>query len=121
MVRATEYTETIDKKIGEKINAQRIYMGWSREQLARKIGVTHQQLSKYERGINRLTPARIMMAVKAFGKTVEWLFEDVKEDEEALPSHHQRMCIEVSRNFLRIKNPMHQNAINTLVRTLSED
>lgn len=120
MARKSEFTEKVDKIIGVKIHELRITQGLSRQQLAAKIGVTHQQLQKYEKGTNRISAGRLMAIAKALGKTVAYFFDNVEEGHDALPSQHQRMCIEVSRNFMRIKSPMHQNAINLLVRTLAE-
>lgn len=121
MARKNEFTEKIDGYIGMKIHELRISMGLSRQQLADQINVTHQQLQKYEKGTNRISAGRLAAIAHALNKPVSFFFEGVYEDNDALPSQHQRMCIEVSRNFLRIKNPMHQNAINLLVRTLSEN
>ncbi len=120
MARKSEFTEKVDKVIGIKIHEMRISMGLSRQQLAAKIGVTHQQLQKYERGTNRVSAGRLIAIAKGLGKTTSYFFDNIEEGREALPSQHQRMCIEVSRNFMKIKNPMHQNAINLLVRTLME-
>ena len=125
MARKNEFTEKVDTIIGMKIHELRISMGLSRQQLASKIGVTHQQLQKYEKGTNRISAGRLAAISNALNKPVAFFFEGVNEDgssdNDTLPSQHQRMCIEVSRNFLRIKDPMHQNAINLLVRTLSEN
>lgn len=120
MARKNEFTERIDKVIGERIHELRISMGFSRQQLAAKIGVTHQQLQKYEKGINRISAGRLLAIAIALKKTVDYFFENV-DSAVPLPSQHQRMCIEVSRNFLRIKNPEHQSAVNLLIRTLAEN
>ncbi len=122
MARKDEFTIRVDTLIGMKIHELRISMGLSRQQLASKIGVTHQQLQKYEKGTNRISAGRIAAIAKAMNKSVAFFFENLNETEnDKLPTGHQRMCIEVSRNFLRVKNPMHQNAINLLVRTLAEN
>lgn len=121
MARKNKYTEQIDKMIGIKIHELRISMGLSRQQLALKIGVTHQQLQKYEKGTNRISAGRLAAIAGALGKTVAYFYDEVAGGTEALPSQHQRMCIEVSRNFMRIRNPQFQNAVNILVRTLAED
>lgn len=112
--------DDMDRVIGIKIQELRIAMGMSRHQLAEKIGVTHQQTQKYEKGINRISAGRLATIAQALGKPVSYFFEDDEDGETYLPSQHQRMCIEVSRNFLRIKNPTHREAINILVRTLAE-
>lgn len=121
MARKSEFTEMVDTVIGIKIHELRISMGLSRQQLAAKIGVTHQQLQKYEKGTNRISAGRLMAIAKALGKTVSYFFDNAEDGQDALPSQHQRMCIEVSRNFMKIKSPHHQNAINLLVRTLAEN
>lgn len=114
-------TDKIDKIIGVRIHELRISMGLSRQQLAEQIGVTHQQLQKYEKGTNRISAGRLAAIAKVLGKAVAYFFENITDNDGYLPSQHQRMCIEVSRNFLKIKNPMHQNAVNLLVRTLAEE
>jgi len=120
MARKNEFTERIDRMIGMRIHELRIAMGFSRQQLSAKIGVTHQQLQKYEKGINRISAGRLAAIAMALKKSVGSFFENTGSDAK-LPDQHQRMCIEVSRNFLRIKDPMHQNAVNLLIRTLAED
>ena len=117
MSRKNEFTTKVDTAIGVKIHELRIAMGLSREQVARKIGVTHQQLQKYEKGTNRISAGRLMAIARALDETVAFFFENIEES--PLPSQHQRMCIELSRNFMKIKDPAHQNAINLLVRTLA--
>lgn len=121
MVRKSKFTEQIDNAIGQKIHELRISLGLSRQQLAGKIGVTHQQLQKYEKGTNRISAGRLVAIAKALGKPVAYFFENVMDGGSEMPSQHQRMCIEVSRNFMRIRDPMHQNAVNMLVRTLAGD
>lgn len=121
MARKTEFTEKIDTMIGIKIHELRISMGLSRQQLAGMIGVTHQQLQKYEKGTNRISAGRLAAISKALKKPVSFFFDDMNIETDALPTQHQRMCIEVSRNFMRIKSPVHQNAVNMLVRSLADN
>lgn len=116
-----DFIETIDRVIGSRINELRISMGLSRQQLSEQIGVTHQQLQKYEKGINRISAGRLASTAKALQKPISYFFEQVSDGENDLPTKHQRMCIEVSRNFLKIKNPEHQNAINSLVKSLANN
>lgn len=118
MSRNSEFTEAVDRGIGAKVTKLRIAHGMSRQQLGEKIGVTHQQLQKYERGVNRLTAGRLVAIAKAFGKPVSYFFEDYAI-EEVMPTLHRRMCIEVSRNFMNIADPGDQQAVNLLVKSLA--
>ena len=119
MARKNEYTDRVDKIVGERVHELRISMGLSRQQLGLKIDVTHQQLQKYEKGTNRISAGRIAAIGKALKKPVAFFFDNIHEEQDDLPTQHHRMCIEVSRNFLRIKNPRHQKSVNNLVAELA--
>ena len=121
MARKDDFTAQIDIFVGKKIAEERIYRGLSRAQLSVKIGVTHQQLQKYEHGSNRISVGRLAKFSLALKKPISWFFEGVHDTPEPRETQHQRMCIEVSRNFMRIKKATNQNAVNILVRTLAED
>lgn len=109
----------IDATIGKRIHELRLSMGMSRIQLAEQIGVTHQQLEKYEKGKNRISAGRLLFISNALRKNPSYFFRDIAEDETTMPGTHQRLCIEVSRNFMKIDNPEHRVAVSTLVKSLS--
>lgn len=119
MARKNEYIQEIDKIIGNKIYSLRLGNGLSRQQLATVIGVTHQQLQKYEKGTNRISVGRLVLIAKALGKNINFFYEGLEDQkEEVVITQHQRMCIEISRNFMKIQNADHQSAVNTLVKSL---
>ena len=127
MARKIDYIDQIDKHIGAKIQELRLASGMSRQQLGEKIEVTHQQLQKYEKGTNRVSAGRLAIIAKFLKKPVQYFYEDLSQNSEVnnenTPdmSQHQRMCIEVSRNFMRIKSAEYKDAVNTLVRTLANE
>lgn len=123
MARQSDYILKVDRFIGDKIYQLRLANGFSRQQLAEMIGVTHQQLQKYEKGTNRIAAGRLLLIAKALGKTIEYFYSEFDEanHEEERDTTHQRMCIEVSRNFMKLKNGNQQNAINALIRSLVKD
>ena len=122
MVRKNDYIQEIDQFVGDKIYSLRLAKGLSRQQLAEVIGVTHQQLQKYEKGINRISVGRLVLIAKALGKNINYFYEGIESnDTEPILTQHQRMCIEVSRNFMKIRSTDHQNAVNTLVRSLVKE
>jgi transcriptional regulator with XRE-family HTH domain len=120
MARHNAEAEAIDTAIGERINELRISIGLSMQQLSDKIGVTHQQTQKYVKGTNRISAGRLVAISKALNKPVAYFFEGI-EKAEAMPTQHTRMCIEVSRNFLKIKSPAVQIGVNNLMRTLAQN
>jgi transcriptional regulator with XRE-family HTH domain len=122
MVRKNDYIQEIDQFVGDKIYSIRLAKGLSRQQLAEVIGVTHQQLQKYEKGVNRISVGRLVLIAKALGKNINYFYEGIESnDTEPILTQHQRMCIEVSRNFMKIRSTDHQNAVNMLVRSLVKE
>jgi transcriptional regulator with XRE-family HTH domain len=96
MARQHSYIAEVDQFIGGKIYSLRLAKGLSRQQLAEVIGVTHQQLQKYEKGTNRISAGRLVLIAKALDKTAEFFYEGLEGHESTpLLTQHQRMCIEV--------------------------
>lgn len=125
MARKVDYIEQIDKYIGSKIQELRLAHGLSRQELGAKIEVTHQQLQKYEMGINRVSAGRLALIAKYLGTSVATFYEGLDDQLSVTSSdvdfnQNQRMCIEVSRNFMKIKNLEHKEAVNSLVRILAK-
>ena len=121
MVRKNDYLTEVDKMIGSKIYSLRLAKGLSRVQLAEAIEVTYQQLQKYERGLNRISVGRLMLVSKALGQNIGYFLgreEGDKEEVRGIITQHQRMCIEVSNNFMKITNPKQQEAVNAVVCSL---
>lgn len=121
MTRRNDYISKIDKHIGDKIYLLRLAHGLSRPQLAKIIGVTHQQLQKYEKGINRLSVGRLALVSKAMAKDISYFYADLDtNDNVKVVTQHQRMCLELCRNFMKIERTDHQTAVHTLVKSLSK-
>ena len=122
MARKNDYIEEIDKFIGNKIYSLRLAKGLSRQQLSKVIGVTHQQLQKYEKGSNRVSASKLALIAKALDRQIPYFYEGFEAaDNIPLETENQRLCIEVARNFKRIANRGHQDAINTLVKSLLKE
>lgn len=67
----------IDIYIGDRIRRRRVAMGISQERLAEAIGLTFQQIQKYERGANRVSASRLWDFAEALDTVVSWFFEDM--------------------------------------------
>ena len=122
MVRRNDYIAKIDKFIGNKIVSLRLARGFSRKQLSEAVGITGQQLSKYEKGKNRVSIGRLILLSKALGEKVSYFYEELElEVTYQMPIDHEQMRKEIVRNFMRLNNLEHQNAINQLLRILLKD
>ena len=122
MARTNNQLDNIDKSIGNKIYSLRLAKGLSRQQLSKVIGVTHQQLQKYEKGSNRVSASKLALIAKALDRRIPYFYEGYEAaDNIPLETENQRLCIEVARNFRRLGNREHQDAINTLVKSLLKE
>ena len=95
-------------------------LGLSQQQFARIIGVTYQQIHKYERGLSRISVSRLLTVAQALNIEPAWFFEDMfveAEGEEVSP--RQRLRLQLMRNFMLIKDEKQQEAISAMARTLA--
>jgi transcriptional regulator with XRE-family HTH domain len=65
-----------DREVGESIRAHRLLAGISQGELGRKIGVTFQQVQKYEKGTNRVGAGRLPQIAEILGVPIAALFKD---------------------------------------------
>ncbi len=79
-VHLSENPEPVDIHVGGRVRMRRLFLGLSQEKLANAIGVSFQQLQKYERGTNRISASRLYALTKFLGVPVSWFFEDAPSD-----------------------------------------
>jgi transcriptional regulator with XRE-family HTH domain len=65
----------VDVLVGHNIRAQRMACGMSQEGLARHLGVTFQQVQKYEKGVNRVGSGRLYQIARVFDVSIAAFFE----------------------------------------------
>lgn len=65
----------VDKYVGMRVRQRRIEMRRSQEVLAAHIGVTFQQVQKYEKGTNRISPSRLADIARILEVPISWFFE----------------------------------------------
>ena len=66
----------IDIEVGIRLKARRIMLGLSRSNLSKKIGVTHQQIQKYESGTNRISAGNLWYIAKALNVPVDFFYKE---------------------------------------------
>ena len=62
--------DAIDVAVGARIRVRRRWLGWSQTQLAEALGITFQQVQKYEKGANRVSASMLVKAAKALDVSV---------------------------------------------------
>jgi len=118
--RSSSRTQRTEMYVGRRIRERRILLGLTQQQLADLIGVTYQQAHKYERGVNRVSAGRLYEIARVLGVDVDYFFEGLEEGNGAPVSERQRMCLDVARNFARIRDERQQQTVSQLCRILAE-
>jgi transcriptional regulator with XRE-family HTH domain len=127
----------VDTYVGRRLRQKRTFLGLSQEAVGKQIGVTFQQIQKYERGINRMGASRLYDFAKALGVQVSYFFEGfgdyVMEDGTVVGAaepaaqafEHEnvnnRETLEVMRAYCRIKNPAVRKRIIELIKAMAAD
>jgi len=69
--------DDVEKHIGQQIKMLRISKKMSQKALAEELGITYQQVQKYETGMNRISVARVWQFCKIFSVTPDFLFKNL--------------------------------------------
>ncbi len=109
----------IDIKLGQNIVKHRVACGFSRKDLAENIGITHQQLQKYEKGINRISVARLFDVAKALKVSVEELINVERSVTDIAVAKSNRSMIDIVKYINKIEDETKLDAIRNLVKSIS--
>ena len=130
--------DPIDRHVGTRIRGRRVGLRISQTKLGQSIGVTFQQIQKYESGTNRVGASNLFKIAKALGVEVAFFFEGViREDINAMalagsggladtPAQpfevnpmNSREAFELMHNYFRIPDPTVRKRLFQLVRILA--
>jgi transcriptional regulator with XRE-family HTH domain len=125
----------IDTHVGSRIRLRRNMLGMSQEKLGENLGITFQQIQKYEKGTNRVGASRLQAIASILGVPVAFFFEDAPGQEpgmargfaeDASASFAVEFCsttegLQLNRAFVRITDPKVRRKIIDLVKALSDD
>lgn len=113
---------SLDQRIGERIRLRRTELGLTQDQLAAALGVSYQQIQKYENGANRISAARLWLIGRRLEVPVGWFFDELEENGEAGSGRlvHARGVLEVARGFGELRAPAIKAALVALLRALTD-
>ncbi len=122
--------DEIDRHVGARIRLRRVMLGVSQEKLAEGLGITFQQVQKYEKGFNRWAPVACSILRAILDIPITFFFEDGPNPlATSRGLHHEtptqilasKECVTLARAFLGIEDKKVQQRIISLVRALSSD
>jgi transcriptional regulator with XRE-family HTH domain len=119
----------VDRKVGQRVRSRRLEVGMSQERLAELLGVTFQQVQKYEKGVNRIAVSRLWDIATALELPVARFFDgaggargvaenrqDYVDDALATPEGMQLMSL-----FASIKSQKLRRKVVELVKALTDE
>lgn len=118
-VQGKGYSQPFDQHVGEKMRLQRRLAGMNQTELARHLGVTFQQVQKYENGKNRVSASMLYAASQALSVPFGFWAEGFDQQADIAPlSDDQRDNIRLAV-AARHATPQERDAVVGLLRTLT--
>jgi transcriptional regulator with XRE-family HTH domain len=132
----TKSPNPMDKYVGSRVRMRRLMLGMSQVKLGGFLGVTFQQVQKYEKGANRIGASRLQHMAEILGVPVSFFFDGVpearKQDEDAstkaltptpdyiagfLATSHG---LALSKAFMEIQDPKLRRRVVDLVEEIAQ-
>jgi transcriptional regulator with XRE-family HTH domain len=127
-------TNLVDAHIGQRVRFRRISLGLSQEDLSAQLGLSFQQVQKYESGANRISASRLLDVAGALKCTFVFFFEGLPElqnvDRQAVDAnpHDQaltefmgsRECVALCQAFMSLDSDAVRRAVIQVVRAMAE-
>jgi len=114
----------VDRLVGDRIRRRRILMGLTQDQLGESLGISYQQIQKYETGANRVSAGRLYLIATRLDVSPGWFFDPVKSDASSDDFDElgsSRLLMEFVRSFARIKDERLKSVLVSLVRAMTDD
>lgn len=123
----------IDAQVGNRVRLRRMLIGMSQEKLGDLLGLTFQQVQKYEKGVNRIGAGRLYHVAQILGVRIEYFYEGVTEqlagkgfaEDGGRPPVMEFLSsgegLQLSLAFMRIKDAKVRKRVLDLVKSLAED
>lgn len=115
--------DPIDLAVGARVRALRQQVGMSQNTLGEAVGVSFQQVQKYERGTNRLSASALVRVAGALGVSVATLIGEHPDDDEAMTEFVQLAgkpgALELLRSYAAIPSGQLRQRVRDLVAELA--
>lgn len=123
--------DEVDAHVGRRLRRRRTALGITQDQLGKALGLTFQQIQKYEKGQNRIGAGRLYRIAEFLSVPVQYFFDELEGENEAPPSPGDMTEAEIHAfaaspegqallsGFVRIGEPMTRRRLVELVTTLA--
>jgi transcriptional regulator with XRE-family HTH domain len=118
-------TAQTDLAIGARMRTRRRQLGFSQSELAGRLGVSFQQVQKYERGANRVAASTLLAAAQALNVSIGWLVGEEsperEDNEDVFRALSKPGALEILEAFNRIDDPRARQALLSLAREMGQE
>jgi transcriptional regulator with XRE-family HTH domain len=120
----------IDIQVGNRVRIRRMLIGMSQERLGDLLGLTFQQVQKYEKGVNRIGAGRLYEVSRILNVPIDFFYQGVASEPgapapEAAPPVLEFVSsgegLQLSLAFMKIKDVKVRKRVLDLVKSLSEE
>jgi transcriptional regulator with XRE-family HTH domain len=135
--RGSRKPNPIDAHVGSRVRLRRMLLGMSQEKLGEHLGLTFQQVQKYEKGVNRIGASRLFDLSRVLGVPVQFFYDEAPGDFDgmAAPGFAEqrpaestvveflstREGLELNKAFVKITDSRVRRSVVELVRSLGEE
>ncbi len=110
----------IDRHIGQRVRERRVVLGLSQTALADGLGITFQQVQKYEKGFNRIAAGRLYGCAELLGVPPAYFFEGLEGSDTGTPDETRSdEALKLARAYYSISDPAQRQHVRKLVLALA--
>jgi transcriptional regulator with XRE-family HTH domain len=110
---------SIDKLVGRRVRARRTALRMSQTELGEAVGVSFQQIQKYEKGVNRIGASRLSAISAVLQVPVTHFFEEPSAKSASLASLEDPATVDLVRAFDEISDPAVRERLVELTQSLA--
>ncbi|MDH3335661.1 MAG: helix-turn-helix domain-containing protein [Rhodospirillaceae bacterium] len=133
-----EEPDPVDQHVGKRLKTRRVGLRISQSDIGKKLGVTFQQIQKYENGSNRVGASNLFRLADALEVPVSYFFEDLpkgqaagfaedrqdkfsNKDKDVFDPMNEPESIKLVHNYFRIDSPEVRQQVFRLVKSIADD
>jgi len=125
----TKKANPIDAQVGNRVRIRRMLVGMSQERLGDLLGLTFQQVQKYEKGINRIGAGRLFEIARILDVPIDFFYNGVGSATDGFAEAGTPVMefvsssegLQLSLAFMKIRDPKVRKRVLDLVKSLAEE
>jgi len=111
---------TVEAVIGERLRARRVLLGLTQEQLGTAVGLSYQQIQKYENGSNQMTVGRLLLLAASLQVPAAYFLDGLDGAPAATVQPTSPAATELAQALDTVRHAPTRGAVADLIRTVAE-